>query len=679
MNAVNTELKELSVAQLLVSSDMQFQIPIYQRNYAWQKDEITALVQDVYDAWRKNSTSVYYIGTLVTHTIRKDEFEIIDGQQRLTTICLLLKVLNVNININKLTFRAREKSNRTMQLLAQFDREQWHNEKSIDADIKRGFNYTTDAVNDIVHKENNNETDEAVIKSFTQYLLDNVRIIHYRVPKDIDLNHYFEVMNSRGEQLEKHEIVKAQLMQQLSADKHKTQVFKDIWDACSQMNRYIQSVIPSPEDYFGNNLDEFRHISQQDIFCTNNTTDDSVIPNQRLTITEILSSFTQLSNKAEKEKADGFQPIIDFPNFLLIVLKITQIGKPDFDIGDFKLDDKELLNEFDAAHVDAEDFAHNLLKAKFLLDNFVVHHTIEDETEKTNPWKLQKLKKNNGEIYPVNIADDESIQNELVQLLSMFEVTFTARQRKNYLFYVLLYLIDKKQIDANQYLLFLRQLARCYFENIYLDKNKLTSRNTPSPRAFDDTVIKNGKFCVDILSLKSAGTFLDVFGDGTTITNGIPLFVFNYTDYCIWKLYAEKGRRIDNRENADKAEFIKMIGTDLSLDYFNNFYFSRTRRSLEHYYAQAYNPINEEPLTVEQRNCFGNFAMIGSEANSAGSNWSPHAKCERYIDPSRKISYISVASLKMLIMMQICKDNNKWNFNLISEHQQKMLEILFSI
>ena len=39
-----------------------------------------------------------------------------------------------------------------------------------------------------------------------------VHIIHYQVPKDIDLNHYFEIMNSRGEQLEKHEIEKARLM-----------------------------------------------------------------------------------------------------------------------------------------------------------------------------------------------------------------------------------------------------------------------------------------------------------------------------------------------------------------------------------------------------------------------------------------------------------------------------------
>jgi uncharacterized protein with ParB-like and HNH nuclease domain len=40
-------------------------VPIYQRNYAWEKDEISALIQDIYDAYEiKKST--YFIGTLVS-------------------------------------------------------------------------------------------------------------------------------------------------------------------------------------------------------------------------------------------------------------------------------------------------------------------------------------------------------------------------------------------------------------------------------------------------------------------------------------------------------------------------------------------------------------------------------------------------------------------------------------
>ena len=51
----------------------------------------------------------------------------------------------------------------------------------------------------------------------------------------------------------------------------------------------------------------------------------------------------------------------------------------------------------------------------------------------------------------------------------------------------------------------------------------------------------------------------------------------------------------------------------------------------------------------------GNYAMIGSEANSSGSNWSPITKLEHYLDSSGKIRQISVASLKFMIMMQNVK------------------------
>lgn len=75
--------------------------------------------------------------------------------------------------------------------------------------------------------------------------------------------------------------------------------------------------------------------------------------------------------------------------------------------------------------------------------------------------------------------------------------------------------------------------------------------------------------------------------------------------------------------------------------------------------------------------------MIGSEANSSGSNWSPKTKLDHYLDASGKIKQVSVASIKFMIMMQKCKDNQndremgqEWNFEDIKEHQDKILEVL---
>ena len=84
-----------------------------------------------------------------------------------------------------------------------------------------------------------------------------------------------------------------------------------------------------------------------------------------------------------------------------------------------------------------------------------------------------------------------------------------------------------------------------------------------------------------------------------------------------------------------------------------------------------------------QINCLGNYTMIGSEANSSGSNWSPKTKLDHYLNPTGKIKQISVASIKFMIMMQQCKDNREsrqpgqeWIFEDIQDHQERMLKIL---
>ena len=48
-------LKERSIRQIYIESQeaKKYVIPIYQRNYAWEEDEITALIKDIYDSWQK--------------------------------------------------------------------------------------------------------------------------------------------------------------------------------------------------------------------------------------------------------------------------------------------------------------------------------------------------------------------------------------------------------------------------------------------------------------------------------------------------------------------------------------------------------------------------------------------------------------------------------------------------
>lgn len=662
-------IEEYSISQLYMESGVQksYSIPIYQRNYAWGKDQIAALISDVYNAFKKSRSSVYYIGTLVTYSRTDSDFEVIDGQQRLTTIYLILKKLGID-PVNTLTYTARIVSAQTIQSLPQF-------KKGADIGIENGYKCVSAEIESI-----SNSIDEWEFNAFKNYFLHNVHIIYYQVPKDVDLNHYFEVMNSRGEQLEMHEIVKAMLSDPLAevGENRQLAIFNTLWEACSQMNVYIQQRL-GDSTIFGSNLNSFCINSFEDI-----SLDSSL--EQKCKITALMQSTAQPMSSNNSVLEDRFQPIIDFPNFLLIVLKLTLEGAQRVSIA---LNDKELLKEFKRLWVEidsreqradfARKFIFNLLKARYLLDNYIVHHDMtEVEQLNSNPWKLEKYNRD-GETK--QLCTDDKVQSEIVHLLSMFEVTFTAKQNKNYLFYTLDYLFNRQIDDQNEYLEFLQQLADKYFYDIYLKMGQ------PIANSFDDALLKGGQLELAIVNSATAERFNEVYIEGS---DNIPLYIFNYTDYRLWKRYAKvlRGKNLE-ASNAVRKEFFAQLGcSDFQLYAFDNFYFSRTRTSLEHYYPQSKAVKGDvdtaEALSTKSINCYGNFAMIGAEANSSGNNLDPVTKLIRYND--RGFDPISVASLKFKIMMRMCQDNKdsqtrpqsmEWNREDMHLHTSKMLDILF--
>lgn len=676
----NFPLKESSINDIYMSGDsvITYQIPIYQRNYAWQEDEITALVKDIYDALKKDKNTPYYIGTLVTYKRNAHMFEVIDGQQRLTTIYILLKALDIKNITNRLTYTSRKLSAETIESMPEFG-------NAYDNGIKDGYDYALKAIND-------NIPDEAKT-DFIHYFLQKVHIVHYEVPKDVDLNHYFEVMNSRGEQLEMHEIVKSILGQNLESEKELS-TFCRVWEACSEMNVYIQQLFPE-ESVFGNDLTDFKVSNFNDIPQSNPS-------DGKKSILEIMSGDIAVEKKnVDIQTSDKFQPIIDFPNFLLLVLKYTLWNGGYSHYQTIILDDKELLKSFERILKIVKDkssfakiFASNLLKARYLLDNYIVHHSIVD-TEKADdtPWSLQTLyKETSNKKYPRNLCpiSEQDKQLELVQLLSMFEVSFTPKQRKNYLFYCLCWLFDNRNTD--DYLEFLRQLARKYFCDVYLNTESLNERNLPKPNAFDSVILEDKSLNTTVDQHKDYQCmFESIYKQGRA---DISLFVFNYTDYVIWRKYADEIRGNKTKtESEERRTFFSALGcTDFGLDPFRTFYFSRTRKSLEHYYPQAkavnHNTVDTNAISENEINCFGNFAMIGAQANSSGSNWDPVTKLDHYLD--RKSDAVSVASLKFRIMLEICRTNHiemlngnsnrkpgfEWNYSDMISHQQKMLQLI---
>ena len=76
------------------SDEYLFKIPVYQRPYAWATDQVDDLLDDLQDAVKRDSESPYFLGSIVL--IKEDDIpdsDVVDGQQRLTTLTILFCVL----------------------------------------------------------------------------------------------------------------------------------------------------------------------------------------------------------------------------------------------------------------------------------------------------------------------------------------------------------------------------------------------------------------------------------------------------------------------------------------------------------------------------------------------------------------------------------------------------------
>ncbi|MCB4762598.1 MAG: DUF262 domain-containing protein [Sulfurovum sp.] len=79
----------------IFSGKTQYVIPAYQRSYSWEEEQCMELLEDLKQAFVENQKEGYFLGNIVTakNAEKPDVLEVIDGQQRLTTLTLLIRVL----------------------------------------------------------------------------------------------------------------------------------------------------------------------------------------------------------------------------------------------------------------------------------------------------------------------------------------------------------------------------------------------------------------------------------------------------------------------------------------------------------------------------------------------------------------------------------------------------------
>lgn len=94
MKAIDTELTKF------LGTEAQYYVPIYQRKYSWKKDNCIKLVEDIFKVAKDSNRPCHFIGSVIylakqdaMHASAVKEYLVIDGQQRLTTISIVLLAL----------------------------------------------------------------------------------------------------------------------------------------------------------------------------------------------------------------------------------------------------------------------------------------------------------------------------------------------------------------------------------------------------------------------------------------------------------------------------------------------------------------------------------------------------------------------------------------------------------
>lgn len=643
--------------QGLISDSSRYYVPMYQRNYAWGEGEIHQLIQDVQDMQYKHQvrdvTPPYYIGTLVVFKRTDGTFEVIDGQQRFTTLTLMAICLKRLVDAGKvsfvmdwfeqpnLAFESRVKSSHTLTCLTQ----------GMPLHVLRNETCNLDLLNGFELLEKHLLALGSQLESFCTYLFEQVKITRVSVPKDTDLNHYFEVMNSRGEQLEKHEVIKARLMSVLhhiddKAQRHTSlNALVKVWDATANMECYVQYGFTPQQRHqlFGKNWGQFKPSNFTELCQQMEGTGEQSTSKCAKTLHDILAGPSASVQKKSDvgPLPERFSSVINFSNFLLHVLRIWT-GK------DIPLDDKQLIDQFDDHIIKSESpaqsvqsFVFALLKTKYLFDQYIIKREFSDGGDQ---WSLKRLHcyNANSQSY-INTFDKrvedgfEGINRRILMLLSALHVSTPTMVYKHWLNGALHALYWMESISASRYLQKLEHMARQFVFGRYLNTQQgveyyemiYQGRGYPTLSVDDPAMHERLKY--------------------GAIENNL---VFNYLDYLIW------------------CEEMAKLGAD---EVIKRFEFT-SRSSVEHFSPQ--HPMEgHTPLPDWALHRFGNLCLISHSKNSRLSNYQPKAKRDHF---QAAIADRKVDSLKLYKMIRLMDYENGWGEAQIEQHEQEMVKILIN-
>lgn len=387
-----------------------FAIPAYQRPYCWGYLEILKLLNDLKE---NQDEDIYFIGNVIT--ISNDgKFDLVDGQQRFTTLWMLSLYLGKDFSDNeiikfcslngksRLSFMIRDKTNAYLNELLdsnqQDDKNFWELQDLLHSDdtedpslsqnqiIANNFRIIDQWVNE-----------NKIGQSFVEFIKTKLTFEFLIAPKGTEENKLFIQLNTNGIQLQHYDILKSELINAIEEEDRYEYSIK--WDNCSKI--------------FDNRIDNYLKIST--------TIEEKLVD---ILDTHEKKVFVMGHNNVKKEFRDTYQQIVSFNTLLIHTLFIYIKKEKDnlkFSYPNFFNPDKllEVFNDFrdtikakrEQRNIQAKNFINCLTKVKEQLSISVIFSDLQN-----NDFDLLKNLQNKREEIE-EIEENDSSTEQLQRML----------------------------------------------------------------------------------------------------------------------------------------------------------------------------------------------------------------------------------------------------------------------
>lgn len=220
MSKINFEIK--GIGKLIKESHLK--VPIYQRPFAWEEKQIEELLNDIKESTNEEE---YFLGTIVLTKIQElNRLEIVDGQQRISTIAIFFAALKMNLSDEKSSNKIQE------DYLSEYDIREGENIPKLELNqqdnnffreyiinrnteypdkieshrrIKRAFDVSENFIDKLL-KSNNN--DPNVLYDWKEFIDEKLKIVLIIVPSEANAFTIFETLNDRGLELAQIDLLK---------------------------------------------------------------------------------------------------------------------------------------------------------------------------------------------------------------------------------------------------------------------------------------------------------------------------------------------------------------------------------------------------------------------------------------------------------------------------------------